>query len=233
MLPDARSGTESRASGDSLGRMTPPVASRGTSPRRLVFIGDSITDAGRDRADDSSLGEGYVRLIAEALAARGEDVTVLNRGISGDRVVDLERRWESDAVAPRPDILSVYVGVNDMWRRYDSDDPTPVADYEARYRSLLDRSLAAGPVHLILVEPFFLPTTDAQRGWLDDLDPKRAAVARIAAEYGAGLVALHDAATRAAVEHGIPAIAPDGVHPAPQGSELIASAWLRVYDAGR
>lgn len=191
--------------------------------QRLVFAGDSITDAGRDRSDDGSYGDGYVSLIVDAL---GGDATVINRGIAGDRAVDLERRWTEDVLAARPDILTVYVGVNDMWRRFDSDDPTPVAAYEATYRRLLD---AVDGARLILIEPFFLPLSDDQGAWTEDLDEKRAAVARIAQDAGARLVPLQERMSAAAAEHGVAAIAPDGVHPTPAGSRLIADAWLDAY----
>ena len=99
--------------------------------RRLVFVGDSLTDAGRDRADDASLGDGHVRRIADALAARGDQVVVLNRGIAGNRARDLEARWEDDVLAQRPDVLTIHVGVNDMWRRFDAGDPTTAEEFEA------------------------------------------------------------------------------------------------------
>lgn len=194
--------------------------------QRLVFAGDSITDAGRLRSDDRSLGDGYVSLIARDLAAQGADVVAINRGISGDRAVDLERRWEHDVLAEEPDVLTVYVGVNDMWRRFDSDDPTSEEAFEATYRRLLEPVRATS---LLLIEPYFVPVRPEQRAWLDDLAGKRAVVARLADEKGAQLVLLHDAVSRAAAEQGAAAIVPDGVHPTPLGSRIIADAWLAVY----
>jgi acyl-CoA thioesterase I len=99
-------------------------ASGGTGAARVVFVGDSITDAGRDRADRASLGDGYVGLVATDLRRETPGTEVVNVGIGGDRAVDLERRWQDDVVAAAPDVLSVYVGVNDTWRRFDADDPT-------------------------------------------------------------------------------------------------------------
>ena len=194
--------------------------------QRLVFAGDSITDAGRIRTDDGSLGDGYVSLIADELAAKGADVVAINRGIAGDRAVDLEQRWERDVLAERPDVLTLYVGVNDMWRRFDSDDPTSAEAFEATCRRLLE-PVEAGL--LLLVEPYFVPVRPEQRPWLDDLDAKREVVARLAEEWGAPLVRLHDAMTRAAAGQGAAAVVPDGVHPTPAGSRIIADAWLAAY----
>ncbi len=192
---------------------------------RLLFVGDSITDAGRDRTDPASLGEGYVSLVAKEV----DDAVVLNRGIGGDRAVDLERRWAIDVVPAAADVLTVYVGVNDTWRRFDADDPTSADDFESTYRRLLD---AVDVPRLILVEPFLVPVRPEQDAWLEDLDGKRAAVARIGADRGAVVVPLHRLMTQAAAEHGPEAIAYDGVHPTAAGARVIADAWLSVYRAG-
>ncbi|WP_349866758.1 SGNH/GDSL hydrolase family protein [Leifsonia sp. WHRI 6310E] len=195
--------------------------------QRLVFAGDSITDAGRDRTDDGSYGDGYVALIVDDLAAQGADVVVVNRGIAGDRTVDLERRWEQDVRAEGPDVLTIAIGVNDMWRRFDSDDPTSAADFEATYRRLLDRADARV---VLLVEPYVVPIRPDQAEWATDLDEKRAVIARLADETGARFVPVQAAFSRAAEQHGAAAIAPDGVHPTPAGSRLLADAWLAAYE---
>lgn len=192
----------------------------------LVFAGDSITDSGRDRDDAASLGDGYVSLIAEAVRERGE--TVVNKGISGNRAVDLEARWD-DILAAGPDVLTVYIGVNDMWRRFDADDPTSAEDFEATVAGLLQAARDAGVDRILLIEPFFVPVRDDQVAWLDDLNPKREAVRRLAERFDATLVELHDTVTAAAAEHGAAAIVPDGVHPTPQGSAIIADAWLAAH----
>ncbi len=208
-----------------MGERSDQLRSTTSHPARLVFVGDSITDCSRDRSDPASLGEGYVHLIADALARRADGAEVRNLGVSGDRAVDLEARWAGEVAPTRADVLTVYVGVNDMWRRFDSDDPTEAAAFEATLRRLLD-ALPEPLPRLLLIEPFFLPVTPDQHAWLDDLDGKRAAVVRVAADYDATVIPLHDRMTAAAREQGIPAIAPDGVHPSPAGHRMIAEAWL-------
>jgi lysophospholipase L1-like esterase len=191
-----------------------------TTPRRLVFVGDSITDAGRDRADAASLGDGYVGLVARALPG----TRVVNLGVAGDRAVDLEARWERDVTPSAPDVLTVYVGVNDTWRRFDAGEATSAEAFEATYRRLLAR--VPGGARLVLVEPYLLPVRPEQHVWLDDLAGKREVVTRLAAETGAARVPQHRALTRAAAGPGAAALAPDGVHPTPAGSRIIADAWL-------
>lgn len=190
---------------------------------RVTFIGDSITDAGRDRSDPDSLGDGYVSLLAPELIAAG--ATVRNLGIAGNRVRDLAARWDEELTPTAPELLTVYVGVNEMLRRFDSDDPTTDADFAATLGGLLDRVEAEHAPRMILMEPFFLPVTEEQRAWLDDLDGKRAAVRALAAAHGAAFVPLHEVFTAAAGEHPVAELAPDGVHPTPRGSALIADAW--------
>ena len=199
--------------------------------RPLVFIGDSITDAGR-REDPDGIGHGYVRLVRDALVARGDTRPVVNTGVSGDRAVDLSRRWEADALSLDPQLLSVYVGINDTWRRYDNDDPTTAEDFESTYRTLLAEAQDRLAPRMILVEPFVLPVTAEQEHWGDeDLDAKRAVVAKLAAEFGAAFVPLQSLLLDAAAQQetgraGHAALADDGVHPTALGSELIAGAWL-------
>ena len=195
----------------------------------LVFVGDSITDAGRDRGDAGSLGDGFVSLVADELGRGEASVRVVNVGIAGNRAVDLAGRWEEDVAPHGADVLTIFVGVNDMWRRFDQDDPTSAEAFEETYRSLIAESGGAGA--LILMEPFFLPVRKEQRAWLDDLDPKRDVVRRLAAEAGAALVPLYDLMWAAADREGVAAIAPDGVHPTAGGSRVIADAWLAAYDS--
>lgn len=190
----------------------------------ILFIGDSITDAGR-RDDPEGLGSGYVRLVADTYATRGDTRTIVNRGIGGDRIGDLRARWDDDVLALAPSILTVYVGINDTWRAFDQRQETSAVEFESQYRELLEEARAAFGPRLILMEPFLTPVTEEQRGWLDDLDGKRDAVASLATEFGAAFVPLHRILTVAAAHHGAAAIAEDGVHPTPLGAELIAESW--------
>jgi len=192
----------------------------------LVFIGDSITDAGR-REDPQGLGHGWVRLAAAELAQQGDDRPVINTGIGGDRVRDLRARWKADALDREPEILTVYVGINDTWRRYDRDDPTTAEAFEEDYRFILKRAHDVVGPRLILVEPFVAPVTSAQRKWgEEDLDAKRAVVRKLADEFGAAFVPLAEVMRDAAAQYGDKAVAEDGVHPTELGSTLIAGAWL-------
>jgi acyl-CoA thioesterase-1 len=188
----------------------------------ILFIGDSVTDCGRRDDAPDFLGDGYVRAIADGLPERH----IINAGISGNRAIDLRDRWHIDVVEQKPEILTVYIGINDTWRRYDENDPTSAATFEANYRACL--ADIGGASTLILVEPFVLPVSEEQERWHEDLDEKRAVVARLAAEFGAGFVPLHLLLSAQAEDHGATALAADGVHPTALGHRMIAEAWLEV-----
>ncbi|MEK7766473.1 MAG: SGNH/GDSL hydrolase family protein [bacterium] len=192
-----------------------------------LFQGDSITDCGRDRAVADGLGGGYVALAAAWFAAAHPErkVAFRNRGVSGDRVKDLRARWDRDCLALKPDWLTVFVGINDVWRRYDADEPTSAADYEAGYREILGKSRAAGS-RLILMEPFVVPYPADREMWREDLDPKIEVVRQLANEFGAILVQLDGLFAEACAFRPAQEWAGDGVHPTAAGHALIARAWL-------
>ena len=185
----------------------------------IVFAGDSITDCDR-RTDPDGLGDGYVRLLAGAPELAGFEVR--NRGISGNRVLDLEERWEQDVVAERAAIVSVLVGINETWRRFDSGDPTSADVFERDYRAILRRVQVQGAA-LVLVEPFLLPVDETQRTWRADLDEKRAVTRSLAAELGAAFIPADAglSALGAASD-----VAPDGIHPGERGHQELARLWL-------
>ncbi|MGB2571203.1 SGNH/GDSL hydrolase family protein [Micromonospora citrea] len=195
---------------------------------RVLFIGDSITDAGRDRADGADLGQGYAMMAAAWFTARhpGHRATFLNRGIGGDRVRDLRSRWDADCLSLAPQVVSVLIGINDTWRRYDHDDPTGVEEFARDYRHLLTTARERLDAALVLVEPFVIPLDDGQRAWCEDLDPKVEVVRRLAAEFDAALVAVDAAFAAADTDDRV--WTTDGVHLTPFGHAVLAQHWLRA-----
>ncbi|MFE7466328.1 SGNH/GDSL hydrolase family protein [Streptomyces sp. NPDC057499] len=195
----------------------------------LLFIGDSITDAGRDRTDPASLGNGYVQRIAGTLGDRagaGQGPTVINRGISGHRVYDLEPRWTTDVIEHRPDVVTVKIGINDTWRRYDQELLSPVEEFEACLDGLLTRTVRETSARLVVITPFLLPVAPGQEEWFEDLTPRTEAVLRAARAHDALLVRADLVLSRAAEDKEATELARDGVHPTPLGHRLIADAWF-------
>jgi len=207
---------------------------------RLVFLGDSITDMkwGRNERDRNHyLGHSYVYLIASRLGVEmpEADLEFFNRGISGNKVADLRARWQKDAIDMRPELLSILVGVNDV--RRSSGESVALDRWEADYRFLLESSRNANArLRLVLLDPFVLRSgrlqgKDVWELWRGQVDRMCRVVARLAKDYGAVHVRTQDvfdaAAEAVRPEHWIW----DGVHPLPQGHELIARHWLQQVSA--
>ncbi|GAA4853982.1 SGNH/GDSL hydrolase family protein [Paenibacillus vulneris] len=198
----------------------------------VLFQGDSITDAKRVRDDGNDLGKGYALMAAAQYGSLypEQQVRFVNRGISGNRVKDLQARWQADCLDLKPDVVSIYIGINDTWRRYDRNDPTSAEQYESGYRSLLEQTAKLG-ARLVLVEPFVLPVPEDRKQWREDLDPKIQVVRELAREFGARLVPLDGLFAQASTRADSAYWAPDGVHPSPAGHALIAKAWLQAVGA--
>ena len=201
---------------------------------RILFQGDSITDCDRNYADPASLGNGYAMMAASFLAALhpGLAPDCLNRGISGHRAKDLAARWRRDCIDLKPDVLSIMIGINDTWRRYDSNDPTGTDAYATAYRSLLEQARANNPsLKIVLMEPFVLPVPADRKAWREDLNPKIEAVHKLAEEFGAILVPLDKLLNEACSCQPAAYWAEDGVHPSQPGHALIARYWLETVGA--
>lgn len=199
----------------------------------VLFQGDSITDAQRNRNNPSDLGSGYANLAASLFGYRypEKQVTFINRGVSGDRTIQLEKRWDEDCLALKPTWVSIFVGINDTWRRYDENNPISREDFKNRYRKLIATTKERLNANIILVEPFVLPVNDGQKQWREDLDPKIQTVRELAGEFRTLYVPLDGLFAEASARTGPEYWAPDGVHPSPAGNALIAEAWLRAIKA--
>jgi len=185
----------------------------------ILFQGDSITDCGRNREDPDNLGDGYVNLISGILADRysPSKLKLINRGISGDKIRDLQLRWDTDCINVKPDILSILIGVNDTLI-------TPAVQFEEEYRMLLKRTTKSLNSKIILCEPFLLLGDNS--AYRKDLNPKIEIVHKLSDEFGTLLLPLDKAFRQSCSLHPPEYWAPDGVHPTPAGHTLIAKTWI-------
>jgi len=198
----------------------------------VLFQGDSITDAGRDRGNAAGMGNGYAMMTAAWFSAShpGKKVSFLNRGVSGDRAKDLLARWRPDCLDLKPGWVSIMIGINDCWRRYDGNDPTGADEFARDYRIILEKTREIG-ARLVLLEPFVLPVPEDRKGWREDLDPKISVVRGLAKEFSAILVPLDRLFAEACRSRSPEFWAADGVHPSPAGHALISQAWLSAVKA--
>lgn len=158
--------------------------------QRLLMIGDSVTDAGRARpiGEKAGLGNGYPALVKALLDSAYPElaIRVTNTGVSGNTVRDLKKRWREDVIDLRPDWVSIMIGINDVWRQFDSPEITESHVYLAEYADTLDALvLSTEPLvsGIVLMTPYFMEPLkdDAMRAAMDKYG---AAVKRIADTYG-------------------------------------------------
>jgi lysophospholipase L1-like esterase len=207
---------------------------------RLLFQGDSITDMkwGRNQRDRNHyLGHSYVYLIAARLGVDMPEaqLDIYNRGMSGHKVGDLRKRWQADAIDMKPDLLSILIGINDVGRTLRGDEGFD--EWEANYRFILDASRKANPnLRLVLLDPFVLASGGlanenafkAKRAIVDRLCT---IVAALAKDYDAVHIRTQEVFDAAVKSAGPAQWIWDGVHPLPQGHELIARNWLQEVSA--
>lgn len=172
-------------------------------------------------------------MVASLFAAQYPEKSVhfLNRGNGGERVRDLDLRWKEDCLDLKPTLVSILIGINDCWRRFDSNDPTTTAEFENSYRNLLEKIKKQGIKKIIMLEPFVLPLTEDRKAWREDLDPKIHVIRELAREYGTTLIPLDGIFSAASVFKPSIFWTIDGVHPTNAGHALIAREWLKTVNA--
>lgn len=200
----------------------------------VLFQGDSITDCGRGRegtAPNLALGHGYASGVAGWLLAHKPSLglSIFNRGISGNRIVDLAARVKSDVINLRPDVLSILIGVNDTWHEFGGRcNGVAVPKYTRVFREFLTEVKEALPaIQLVLCEPFVLPCGVVTGEWVAEMDQRRAAVATLSREFGAVFIPFQNLFDEAMKEAPAPYWAADGVHPTEAGHTRMAEAWIR------
>jgi lysophospholipase L1-like esterase len=199
----------------------------------LLFIGDSITDCGRARplGQGDGLGEGYVNLVNSLLATCHPEtrIRVLNTGISGNRITDLESRWREDVLAHQSDWLSIMIGINDVWRQFDNvtdPDAVDLEKFEQVYRELLTAT-RPNVKGLVLMTPFYLETNraDPMRALMDAYG---AVVKQLAQEFDAVFVDVQAAFDSYMAERPTQSLCSDRVHPNQTGHLIIAKAFFNA-----
>lgn len=197
----------------------------------IVFIGDSITDTGRLEAAYRPFGYGYVHFVAYRLLAKYPEynLSIINTGISGDTIRDLNNRWERDCLNHKPDILSVLIGINDVFRQYTGSLDTAVLldEYQLTYKRLLTLVKGKYNCRLILIEPFMF-CDDKTNPAYKALQQYIHAVRALAAEFDAVLVPLQEL-----IDNKIKKVPPekfsdDMVHPYVWAHAWIAQRWLEA-----
>lgn len=199
----------------------------------VLFQGDSITDAGRDYGDLGDLGAGYAAMVSERFSARhpGSGVIFLNRGVSADRIRDLKERWLEDCLDLKPDVVSILVGVNDVFGGLFWNESANLESFEADFANILELTRKNLEVQIVLMEPFLLPVSKELLPMMDHVDSMIRVVRKLNREFGAVLVPLGSIFKKAIKQEAPEFYSLDGVHPTQAGHELIAQSWLERVES--
>ncbi len=197
----------------------------------ILFIGDSITDADRNRQCYKPFGFGYVHFVAYMLLAKypAYNLNIINRGINGNTITDLKKRWQRDCIEHKPDILSVLIGVNDVCRQFggmfESRRAVFAEEYESTYRRLLDEVKQECNSRLVICEPFMF-CDDLSNPVFGQLRRYVETVRRIAADFDAVLVPLQELIDEQLSTVASEKWSDDTVHPHIWAHTWIAQQWL-------
>lgn len=195
---------------------------------RIVFIGDSITESGKFE-DPEQLGTGYVRLVYDYLRTTypAGNLEVFNKGISGNRITDLADRWQTDAIDLNPDIISISIGINDVWRQLKSPEMEQVYpdQFEQIYDSLLTQVSENTNARIVLMEPTVIEESLDSIG-NEKLKAYVKIVNRMAEKYGAVIVPLHQGFLKYIEANNGYDLSLDGVHMNSVGNMLMTTIWL-------
>ncbi len=210
--------------------------------KRILFQGDSITDCCRDRNNFFGLGDGYAYMVnAQYGYEKTGQFECVNRGISGNRSVDVYARLKQDIINIKPDYMSILMGVNDVWHELAIQNGVDTPKFEKIYTMLLEEVLEALPdVKLLILEPYALPG-EATEGTLEDgrdkytvfrkdTEEKAAACRRVAEKFNIPFVPLQAKFDEMQKAYGTESVSPDGVHPNGAGHVLIARAWMEAFE---
>ena len=203
---------------------------------KILFQGDSITDAGRSRDNDQYIGTGYPLLVKSALGYDfpGE-YEFLNRGISGNRIVDLYARIKCDIINLKPDVMSILIGVNDVWHEFGATPNGVSAEkFFKIYSMLIEEVREALPdIKIVILEPFSLKGCGNESYWeeFDTEVRKRAQMAKKVAEvYNLPFVELQKGFDELCQKQEASYWLGDGVHPTPMGHEFIKEQWINAFN---
>lgn len=207
----------------------------------ILFQGDSITDCGRDKENLLHNSRGYAHLVQAYLGCKEPlKYTFFNRGISGNRVVDLYARIKKDMINLEPDYMSILIGINDVWHEYGAKNGVEAQKYEMVYSLIIEELKKELPnMKLMLLEPFVLPGSATESNeehpqrweyFRRECDLRAAAVKRLAEKYDLVFIPLQEKFNAVNKDAPMGYWLKDGVHPTPAGHELIKREWLKGFE---
>ncbi len=202
----------------------------------VLFQGDSVTDCERDRSLNEgieSMGAGYPKLFKQIYDTLfpGNKVKFVNKGVSGDRTINLLSRYDEDFKSVNPDFISIMIGINNTWRNFDGQDDYSTAErFEKEYEELLTKIKADMPeAKILIIEQFAFTAHPERNTWQEDIDGKREVTRRLADKYADWFIPMYDILTEASkTDFDMYELSADGVHPAALGHSVIATEIFKT-----
>ena len=197
---------------------------------KILFQGDSVTDAGRDHSNPHDLGEGYPKYAAAMMqdAFPQIDFEFVDLGISGNRTEHLVQRLEGDFVDIQPDIVSIMIGINDVWHRHSHDIRTIDEDIERNFRTVLEAIKSRTHARILIIQPLLMESANPNVAELrEELTVAQAIIKRLADEYADAYLPLDTILNTETKEEPV-YYTVDGIHPTPNGACYIGEVDLKA-----
>ena len=203
---------------------------------KILFQGDSITDAGRSRDSDIDFGWGYPLLVKAQLGYENPGkYEFINRGISGNRVVDLYARIKMDIINLQPDVMSILIGVNDVWHEFGNQNGVDADKFFKVYCMLIEEVKEALPdIKIIILEPFVLKGSGTEAHWEDfraQVEKRADMAKKVAEKFSLPFVPLQEGFDALCEKAQPDYWLRDGVHPTSMGHEYIKNEWLKAFSS--
>ena len=203
--------------------------------KKILFQGDSITDAGRNRDFDPESGYGYATLVKASIGLdKYGEYEFINKGIGGNRIIDLLARVKCDIINLKPDVMSILIGVNDVWHRFAFQNGVSTEKFEKYYCMLIEEIKEALPdTKIIILEPFVLKGLATEENWNEfraELEEKAVVSKRAAEKYNLKFIELlkpfDELSEKVNAEYWLG----DGIHPTAAGHEFIKREWIKAFE---
>ena len=197
---------------------------------KILFQGDSVTDARRDRSNPSDMGDGYPRYASAMIQDSFPDIDFefVNLGIGGNRTEHLVQRLESDFIDIKPDIISVMIGINDVWHRHSHDIRTTDEDIERNYRTVLEAIKSRTDARILIIQPFLMESANPNVAELrEELTIAQVIIKRLADKYADAYLPMDTILNTETKEEPV-YYTEDGIHPTPNGACYIGEAYLKA-----
>lgn len=206
-----------------------------TKMKTFLFQGDSITDADRIRDDIQNLGYGYPNIVASKyLSENVNEYTFINKGISGNRIIDLYARIKCDIINLKPDYMSILIGINDVWHELSVENGVANEKFKKILSMLIEEVKEVLPdIKIIMLEPFVLKGPATEEKWEEfysETKLRAKSVKEVAEKYNLSFVPLQDKFEEATKNTETTYWLRDGVHPTPAGHGLIAKELSAEFE---